>query len=177
MRGGGEANTRPVELFACALSSPVLRLRTGVPSGSWQNPYGCAPFVAHALAAGGFVDATPCGGMDEYGAVNYKGTTYNLNVVAKQDPNCGGGLCLADYLLARGWTKTKTVSAGTFCAVVGSDGPYTHTVIGVGDGIVDAHNMAQHHAPISGYTTNLCLNPPSSEVEDAEAVKALRGSS
>ena len=130
-----------------------------VKAGSWQSPYGCAPFVAHALAAGGYVDLGDCGDMDAYSNVQYRGETYNLNVVSKHDPNCGGGVCLTDYLMAIGWKQTSTVTAGTVCAVVGSDGPYCHVVIGVGDNICDAHNYAAYQVSCDNYQQNLCLKP------------------
>jgi hypothetical protein len=136
-----------------------------MPSGSPQAPYGCAPYVAHALAAGGFVaiDSSPfCGSLNKYSAVKFGSIYYDLNVVGKQDPNCSGGACLLDYLIARGWTTTSKVVAGTVCAVQGSDGPYTHVVLGVGDNICNAHNMAHHHVSCTDYFTfNHCVNPPS----------------
>jgi hypothetical protein len=66
-----------------------------------------------------------------------------------------------DYLLARGWKTASAVKAGTVVAVVGSDGPYCHVVLGVGDGIVNAHNFAEYHVPITNYHPNLMLDPPS----------------
>lgn len=128
-----------------------------VPSGSWQNPYGCAPFVAHTLAAGGFISLSDCGSLDAYSSYSYGGKAYDLNVVSHQDPICSS-LCLMDLLLDMGWKETSTVTAGTVCAVTGTDGPYTHIVVGVGAGVIDAHNAAHFHAPISNYETNLCLD-------------------
>ena len=116
-------------------SPPCPTCAHRVAPGSWQTPYGCAPFVAHALAAGGYLSLPDCGDIDPYSAYTYDGRTYNLNVVAHQDPNCGGGHCLVEYLLATGWTQTNHAKAGTVCAVVGSDGPYCHVVLGVGDDI------------------------------------------
>ncbi len=76
-----------------------------------------------------------------------------------------GAPSLADYLIATGWAKTKEVKAGTVCIVDGQDGsqivPYGHAVIGVGHGIVDAHNNAHYHVPITNYNPNICLDPPS----------------
>ena len=83
-----------------------------------------------------------CGDLGAYSTVVHGGKTYDLNVVAIQDPNCGSDGCLTDYLLATGWKKTSTIKAGTVCAVVGSDGPFCHVVLGVGDNICDAHNSA-----------------------------------
>lgn len=91
-----------------------------VPAGSSQDPYGCAPYVAHCLAAGGAVGLSRCGSIDEYSTYEHNGVTYDLNYVAKQDKSCGG-LCLLDYLKAIGWRRATTVRAGTVCAVVGED--------------------------------------------------------
>jgi hypothetical protein len=143
---------------------PVLIVcRHHVDEGSEQKPYGCAPYVAHALVAAGFVEdprLDKCGDMDPFSNVNLNGKTYDLNVVASKDPNCGNGLCLMEYLQATGWTETRSVKAGTVVAVVGSDGPFCHVVLGVGDGIVNAHNMAHYHRDISEYEVNLALDPP-----------------
>jgi hypothetical protein len=111
--------------------------------------------------------------------VPYGGATYDLNVVGKKDPNCGSGRCLTDYLLAIGWKQVSSVSAGTVCAVKGlfcrsrfflfllneppsantGDTDWGHIIIGVGSGIIDAHNMAEHHASINDYSIDLCLSP------------------
>lgn len=140
-----------------------------VASGSSQKPYGCAPYVSHCLNAGGFLpkQESVCNSLE---SMAYGGHTYNLMVVAKEDPNCGGSYCLMDLLKAMGWTKASKVVAGTVVAVVGEDsnGPcdYCHIVIGVGNGIVNAHNMAHKHVSISNYTPNLMLNPPGMHEED-----------
>jgi hypothetical protein len=55
------------------------------------------------------------------------------------NPDCGGSPGLSDYLIARGWKKASKVKAGVVTFVVGSDGPFSHVVFGVGDGIIDAH--------------------------------------
>ena len=146
--------------------TPTPESTLPVDEGSEQKPYGCAPYVAHALVAAGFVEdprLDKCGDMDPFSNVNLNGKTYDLNVVASQDPNCGPpypGLCLMEYLQATGWTETRSVKAGTVVAVVGSDGPFCHVVLGVGDGIVNAHNMAHYHRDISEYEVNLALDPP-----------------
>jgi hypothetical protein len=114
--------------------------------------------------AAGFIDdpqLDKCGGMDPFSNVHFNGNSYDLNVVASKDPNCGNGLCLMEYLQATGWTETRTVRAGTVAAVVGSDGPFCHVVVGVGNGIVNAHNMAHYHRDVSDYEINLALDPPS----------------
>jgi hypothetical protein len=61
------------------------------------------------------------------------------------------------------WGADKVV-AGTACFVVGSDGPFSHAVFGVGDDLVDAHNNAAYHVKFSStYTADLLLNPPANE--------------
>jgi hypothetical protein len=136
-----------------------------VHAGAWQTPYGCAPYVAHCLAAGKFVDAPLCGSLDDFGGISYQDTTYDLNYVSSRDPNAGGAPALTDYLLASGWTKTQTVKAGTVCAVVGANGngpcDFCHVVIGVGDNVCNAHDMAEYHVSCDQYQKNLCLDPPS----------------
>jgi hypothetical protein len=148
----------------CNILFPFLiASRQTVDEGAGQAPYGCAPYVAHALVAAGYVDDSHvdmCGDQGPFSNVHFNGNTFDLNVVAKQDPNCGGGQCLMEYLQATGWTKTSSVKAGTVVAVVGSDGPFCHVVLGVGDGIVNAHNNAHYHVAISNYNINLALDPP-----------------
>lgn len=65
-----------------------------------------------------------------------------------------------DYLLATGWKQVTRVLAGTVCAVYG-DEDWGHVVLGVGNGIIDAHNNANYHLPISDFKVDLCLAPPS----------------
>ena len=138
---------------------PTCKYR--VKQGQWQNPYGCAPYVAHCLAAGGYIPSVPvCGNLDQYANVPHDGNQYNLNVVSQHDPNCGTPYCLTDYLMATGWKRTSNIKAGTVCAVVGSDGPYCHVVLGVGDNICNAHNSAAFHVSCDNYSPNLCLDPP-----------------
>lgn len=161
---------------ACALNSRKRRAPTAagasppcptcahrVPEGTWQTPYGCAPYVAHALVAGHYIQTpgvSDCGGIGEFDSILYHGHNYELNVVSKNDPNCPGDYCLLDFLLASGWTKTSAPEAGTVCAVTGSDGPYTHVIIGVGRNLCNAHNSAAYHVRCDGYTLNMCVNPP-----------------
>ncbi len=137
--------------------------RHRVDDGAAQDPYGCAPYVAHALVAAGYVDDSHldmCGDQTPFSSVSFNGNSYDLNVVASKDPNCGNGLCLMEYLQATGWTETHSVKAGTVVAVVGSKGPFCHVVLGVGDGIVNAHNLAHYHKAITDYEVNLALDPP-----------------
>jgi hypothetical protein len=78
-----------------------------VPEGTLQAPYGCAPFVAHALAAGGFVPRPQCGLLGDFSSVAAGGLAYDLNVVSKFDPKCGSKRCLLDYLEAMHWTPVR----------------------------------------------------------------------
>lgn len=115
----------------CDGSAPPCPGCKTVPGRSWQDPYGCAPYVAHCLAAGGIVPKPLCGSMGDYSAVEHDGKSYDLNVVGSKDPNCDG-LCLTDFLLAKGWIviEKEHVKAGTVCAVVG-DTDWGHVVFGV----------------------------------------------
>jgi hypothetical protein len=65
-----------------------------------------------------------------------------------------------DYLLATGWKQVTSISAGVVCAVKG-DEDWGHAILGVGNGIIDAHNNANYHLPISDFAVDLCLTPPS----------------
>lgn len=152
------------ETWNCIGSHPPCVGCATVKAHSWQDPYGCAPYVAHCAAAGGFIKhVSLCGTIDEYSSVPYDGHQYELNCVSQHDTGCsGGGLSLTDYLLATGWTKTQKIKAGTVCAVNGGDGDWTHIILGVGDNICNAHNYAAYHVDCSTEgQPNLCLDPPS----------------
>lgn len=127
-----------------------------------QDPYGCAPFVSHALAAGGIFALPANGSMSLYDSYHFGGKSYSLNCCGTKDGSsgCQAAPGVMDILLAMGWKSTGTVTAGSIVFVTGSDGPFTHVVVGVGHNLVDAHNMAHYHVPISGYTINMALNPP-----------------
>ncbi len=149
----------------CAGGKPPCEDCTSrVPSGSGQSPYGCAPYVAHILTAGGVnTGCGKCEDMNCYSAVEYNGKYYDLNVVGSKDANCGG-LCLMDYLLAKGWIEVPSseFDAGVVCAVDGGsnfDNPWGHIVFGVGKGKLDAHNVARYHQSIDVYSGHirLCL--------------------
>ncbi len=58
-------------------------------------------------------------------------------------------------------TRASSVTAGVVCAVTGSDGPYTHVVIGVGNNLCAAHNMAHEAVKCDAFWTfNQCVHPP-----------------
>jgi hypothetical protein len=150
----------------CAGESPPCESCSNkVSEGTGQSPYGCAPYVAHILSAGGVkTGCGKCGDMGCYSNVEYNGKYYNLNVVGSKDSNCGGGLCLMDYLLAKGWVEVKTneVDTGVVCAVDGGtnfDEPWGHIVFGVGKNIFDAHNVAHYHKTMDIYSGHIrqCL--------------------
>jgi hypothetical protein len=133
-----------------------------VKDGDSQDVYGCAPFVAHCLAAGNFIDLDPHASMDKYSNFKYNGQEYDLNCCYSKDQSqaCYGGPGLADALLAMGWKETKRVKAGTVAIVHGAEGMYSHAVFGVGDNLVDAHNYAHYHVSFDNYQANLLLDPP-----------------
>jgi hypothetical protein len=144
--------------------SPCENCSTRVPSGSSQSPYGCAPYVAHILTAGGVnTGCSKCGDMNCYSAVEHNGKYYDLNVVGSKDANCGG-LCLMDYLEAKGWVEVPSseFDAGVVCAVDGGsnfEDPWGHIVFGVGKGKLDAHNVARYHQSLDVYAGHVrqCL--------------------
>ncbi len=149
----------------CAGGSPPCEgCKSTVSSGSEQYPYGCAPYVAHILTAGGVnTGCSKCGTADCYSSVEHNGKYYDLNVVGKKDSNCGG-LCLMDYLEAKGWVEVPSseFDAGVVCAVDGGSNfehPWGHIVFGVGKGKLDAHNVARYHQTIDVYAGHIrqCL--------------------
>ena len=145
-------------------SSPCENCSKRVPSGSEQYPYGCAPYVAHILTAGGVnTGCGKCGDMNCYSRVEHNGKYYDLNVVGSKDANCGG-LCLMDYLEAKGWVEVPTseFDAGVVCAVDGGSNfqnPWGHIVFGVAKGKLDAHNVARYHQSLDVYSGHVrqCL--------------------
>jgi len=147
-------------------SPPCETCSSRVSSGTGQSPYGCAPYVAHILSAGGVnTGCGKCGSEDCYSSVYYSGKYYDLNVVGSKDSLCGG-LCLMDYLLAKGWVDVgKSIDAGVVCAVDGGsnfDNPWGHIVFGVAPGKYDAHNVARYHNSFDVYSGHVrqCLRHP-----------------
>ncbi len=163
-------NTSDAVLFAdktwdCDGNNPPCEnCNNRVPSGSEQNPYGCAPYVAHILTAGGInTGCSKCGGFDCYSSVEYNGKYYDLNIVGSKDNKCGG-LCLMDFLEAKGWitVSPNDFDSGVVCAVDGGsnfDNPWGHIVFVVGKGKLDAHNVARYHQTLDVYAGHirLCL--------------------
>jgi len=132
-----------------------------VTAGQGQPNYECAEFVARSLAAGGFVpNLHPLDSQDSYLNYKYDGVVYDLLWVSKKQ---GGPLGLEDFLLKLGWktTNNTNVEAGYPLMLVGSGGPFSHTAIGVGAGLTNAHNVAHYHVPLSAYEgVNLIYVPP-----------------
>ena len=145
-------------------SPPCEKCSKRVPSGSGQDPYGCAPYVAHILTAGGInTGCSKCGDAGCYSNVEHNGKYYDLNVVGSKDKYCGG-LCLMDYLQAKGWVEVKPseFDAGVVCAVDGGsnfDNPWGHIIFGVAKGKLNAHNVARYHQSIDVYSGHIrqCL--------------------
>ena len=83
----------------CDGSSPPCVGCVQVPSGSTQSPYGCADWVAHVLAAGGFIPLDQCGDISLYGDVN----GYDLNYVSSNSKDING--LGSSRLPFRFWTR------------------------------------------------------------------------
>jgi hypothetical protein len=77
-------------------------------------------------------------------------------VSSKQGPPLG----LEDLLIALGWSHGGSVGDCSVLMVVGSNGPYSHTAVGVGPGSCDAHNNARYHVAPSFYQIDAVYNPP-----------------
>jgi hypothetical protein len=124
-----------------------------VPAGSAQTPYGCAPWVAQVLAAGGFIPGqSGCSDISNFSDVD----GYNLNWV-----DCDG-TGIIGWLQSQGWVTTSTITQGTVCAVTTED-YCDHAVLGVGDGLCAAHNNARWAVDCGdGFygTPDICVNPP-----------------
>jgi len=81
----------------------------------------------------------------------------------------GGIIGLEDYLRDSGWTACGTsnscVDDCSALMVDGSDGAYSHTVVGIAPQIVDAHNVARYQVSSSFYRINDVWNPPANVFE------------
>jgi len=131
-------------------------------TGCGQPNYECAEFVARSLASGGLIPLGPYDSQSEYGSFPSGGNTYDLLWVSSKN---GGILGLDDYLNSTGWnaegTDPSTVNDCSALMVVGSEGDYSHTVVGVAPQIVDAHNVARYQVQPSFYNIDNIWNPPS----------------
>jgi hypothetical protein len=96
--------------------------------------------------------------------------THRIRMVAKKydllwtSSQSGGPLGVEDFLQAMKWTARGTnpsvVSDCTVMLVNGSEGPRSHIAVGVGNNLIDAHNMARFHVSGSYYTINQIYTPP-----------------
>jgi len=142
----------------CAQASCTSRVH----AGSGQSNYQCAEFVSRSLAAGGFIPGiTATASQSAYLNYKYQGVTYDLLwVSSKQGPPRG----LEDLLIVLGWrnmgTSTSNIHAASAVMCHGTGGNYHHVVVGVGNNVVDAHNVARYKEPGSIYTINAIYNPP-----------------
>ena len=69
-----------LDTWDCAGENPPCETCSSrVSEGTWQSPYGCAPYVAHILSAGRVkTGCGKCGDMVCYSNVEYNGKYYNL---------------------------------------------------------------------------------------------------
>jgi len=131
-----------------------------VAAGSGQSNYECAEFVSRSLAAGGYIPLESKAAQSDYLNFKHNGVAYDLLWVSSKQ---GGPKGLEDYLRAVGWktANNTNVEAGYALMLRGSAGPYSHTAIGVGKGISDAHNVAHYQVPLSAYEgVELIYVPP-----------------
>jgi hypothetical protein len=114
------------------------------------------------MAAGGLIPLSPTAPQAEYGNYHFEGRTYDLLWVSSHQ---GGPLGLDDYLKARGWVNSGAdPNAIRECSAVftyGSHGAWSHVVVGISNGVVDAHNMARYHASGGFYNIIAIYNAPS----------------
>jgi len=133
-----------------------------VSEGQAQPQYQCAEFVARCLAAAGHINLDPLADQSAYGSYTWNGQTYDLLWVSSQQ---GGPQGLEDFLRAVGWQNVgadpSSVVDCSALMVNGAHGPYSHTCVGIGSNVVDAHNMARYHKDGGYYHINAIWNPPS----------------
>jgi hypothetical protein len=142
----------------CATPSCSSKVNAGSP----QPQYECAEFAARTIASANLLPLDPQAPQDQYGHWSYNGKSYDLLWTSSKS---GGRLGLEDAVAALGWTSAGSdASAITDCSVIlvdGSEGAYSHVVVGIGSNLVDAHNMARYHEQGRYYTINAVWNPPS----------------
>jgi len=137
---------------------------TKVSAGTFQNNYECAEFVSRSISAGGaFPGLADTDSQASFGSYSLNGKTYDLLWVSSGE---GGPLGLEDALKEMGWVDVGTncatsIKAGYVAIVNGADGPRSHTFVGVGENLGDAHNNAQFHVSGCFYgTPNAIYAPP-----------------
>jgi len=134
-----------------------------VSAGTFQDNYECAEFVSRSLSAAGvFPGLTPSSAQSAFGNYKYSnGKTYDLLWVSSVQ---GLPLGLEDLLKEMGWkaqgTSCSGVTAGYVGICTGSDGPHSHTWVGVGANLADAHNSARYHVACDFYPNNVIYAPP-----------------
>jgi len=145
------------EQWSCATPSCSSHVCTGC----GQPQYQCAEFVSRSLASAKLIPLDPLAPQAHFGAFRAHGKTYDLLWVSHKQ---GGPLGLDDYLHDSGWhscgAADSCVKDCSALMVVGSEGSYSHAVLGIGKELCDAHNMARHHVSPSTYKINNVWNPP-----------------
>jgi len=133
-----------------------------VTSGTFQSQYQCAEFVSRSLAAGGGIPGLN-GNSPQSAFLTHRvnGKTYDLLWVSSVQ---GLPYGMEDYLQDMGWKNIGTdctkVRAGHAVITTGSDGPHSHTIVGVGNQLADAHNAAHLHTNPCFYTVEAIYEAP-----------------
>lgn len=118
------------------------------------------------MASAGLIPLSPLAPQASFGAFHANGKKYDLLWVSSKN---GGIIGLDDYLRDSGWqscgTAASCVRDCSALMVVGSEGAYSHTVVGVAPAVIDAHNVARYHVAPSTYNINNVWNPPANVYE------------
>jgi len=155
MGNGKSAASFADQNYLCANAACTSKVQPG----QGQPNYQCAEFVARTIASTGEIPGlTSTSPQSAYGSYKYNGKTYDLLWTSNKT---GGPLGLEDYLKAAGWTSGGSVKDGSVAFVNGSHGAYGHVAVGVGNNLLDAHNVARYHVAPSFYHINAIYNPPS----------------
>jgi len=154
MNNGKTAASFADQNYLCANAACTSK----VSAGSAQPNYQCAEFVSRSIANTGEIPGLNANSpQSAYENFKYNGKTYDLLWTSHKT---GGPLGLEDYLQAAGWKSGGSVKDGSVAFVNGSEGAYSHVAVGVGNNLLDAHNMARYHVPTSYYHVNAIYNPP-----------------
>eukprot|EP01102_Stenamoeba_stenopodia_P003892 TRINITY_DN14012_c0_g1_i1.p1 TRINITY_DN14012_c0_g1~~TRINITY_DN14012_c0_g1_i1.p1 ORF type:complete len:197 (-),score=25.69 TRINITY_DN14012_c0_g1_i1:4-570(-) len=122
-----------------------------VEEGQYQPEYQCAEFVSRSLINGGYItNISPLASQHDLEYYKHNGKTYDLLWVSSKQ---GGPLGLEDLLIELGWVVVSDdyIDVPSVLMCTGSDGPFSHTALGVAPNLTDAHNMAHYHQPTSVY--------------------------
>jgi len=110
-----------------------------VPAGTGQPGYACAEFVARSLAAGGYIPGL--GATSPQGSFgSYRG--YDLLLTTGLSSALGNILGFRKVA-----ASASSINAAYPAFGDGGDGYFSHAVIGVAAGTVDAHNNARQNYP------------------------------